>query len=68
MHASKLVCDASTVVSVTAVGGPDVQPQTPPQLHFRRDVWREHLFGFVRDKKQQNCETVNYTVKKKKKN
>lgn len=29
MHASKLVCDASTVVSLTADGGPDVQPQTP---------------------------------------
>lgn len=66
MHASKLVCDASTVVSVTAVGGPDVQTSTSTPLHFRRDVWREHLFGFVRDKQQQNCEMVNYTVKREK--
>lgn len=68
MHASKLVCDASTVVSVTAVGGPDVQTSNLPR-NSTSDVTRGEnigLFGSVRDKPQQNCKMVNYTVKREK--
>lgn len=46
MHASKLVCDASTLASPTADGGPDVPPQTLLSdvtcgENIRLDVWGE---------------------------